>query len=316
MAAVGAISRSAALGILLAFGLFSGPAFALEFGDDASRWANDGECDDPRFSGVGMTETLRLDADILHDATDCRQAYEAGRLTPIEPETGAGAAGAPDQPVFSEEAASPLSEQSAAVDFGDDSSKWANDNECDDPRFTGAGMTTTTLLDSDIRHDATDCRKKFDAGEIALKSPGSEPAQPADPNLPKETEVIGPGTAAPTSLEESALLRLKKVYRDHELLRTCARIPGLAFETSAIDAGVQAVNRLVEDRGADHEAIRAIAIDENDPNHDTAMRALSSGSSASARDEQTRQARTLLCSMYENSLTDNIRWLSDHLASR
>ena len=57
------------------------PASAVDFGDDTSEWANDGECDDPRFAGDGMTSTTLLDSDILHDATDCRQAYEAGRLT-------------------------------------------------------------------------------------------------------------------------------------------------------------------------------------------------------------------------------------------
>ena len=30
----------------------------VDFGDDASRWANDGECDDPRFEGNGMAPAL------------------------------------------------------------------------------------------------------------------------------------------------------------------------------------------------------------------------------------------------------------------
>lgn len=54
------------------------------------------------------------------------------------------------------------------VDFGSDTSQWSNDGECDDPRFTGPGMTTMTLLEADIRADATDCKTAFDAGAITL----------------------------------------------------------------------------------------------------------------------------------------------------
>jgi hypothetical protein len=50
-----------------------------DFGDDSSRWANDGECDDPRFEGEGAAETL-LDADAYHDATDCRNLLRRGLI--------------------------------------------------------------------------------------------------------------------------------------------------------------------------------------------------------------------------------------------
>jgi hypothetical protein len=53
--------------------------------------------------------------------------------------------------------------------FGDDASQWANDRECDDPRFQGDG-SATTLLDEDRAHDATDCRALFEAGRIALRA--------------------------------------------------------------------------------------------------------------------------------------------------
>jgi hypothetical protein len=53
----------------------------LDFGDDGSKYANDGVCDDSRFEGLGMTDTGLIDADIGHDATDCRTAFEAGGLT-------------------------------------------------------------------------------------------------------------------------------------------------------------------------------------------------------------------------------------------
>lgn len=129
--------------------LFIPPAaIAVDFGNDSSRWANDGECDDPRFTGPGMTSTPLLDEDILADATDCRQAWQAGRIT-LRNQAGTGS--------------------SAGVDFGDDASMWANDGECDDPRFTGPGMTSTPLLDEDTRHDASDCRRAFEAGQIRLR---------------------------------------------------------------------------------------------------------------------------------------------------
>ena len=55
-----------------------------------------------------------------------------------------------------------------SIDFGDDSSQWARDGECDDPRFEGEGMAST-LLDGDRGHDATDCRQLFESGRIRLK---------------------------------------------------------------------------------------------------------------------------------------------------
>ena len=111
------------------------------FGDDASEWSNDGECDDPRFIGDGMTNTPLLDSDRFHDASDCRAAYEAGTIHLAPPE----------------KVVTSLSE----VDFGDDSSTWANDNECDDPRFEGPGMTTTTLLEQDRLRDASEAAVAF-----------------------------------------------------------------------------------------------------------------------------------------------------------
>lgn len=111
----------------------------VNFGDDSGDWAKDGECDDPRFRGPGSAAEL-IDADLFKDASDCRAAYEAGRVTLVE-----------------ENAATD------AVDYGDDRSEWANDGECDDPRFSGAKVAET-LLDSDIGRDATDCRAAVAAG--------------------------------------------------------------------------------------------------------------------------------------------------------
>lgn len=64
---------------VLAVGLAAAAAH-VEFGDDASRWALDGQCDDPRFEGAGTAATL-LDADVLHDATDCRILLGQGLVT-------------------------------------------------------------------------------------------------------------------------------------------------------------------------------------------------------------------------------------------
>lgn len=122
----------------------------VDFGDDASLFANDGECDDPRFAGDGMTSTTLIDSDRMHDATDCEAAWAVGELH------------------MADEALETTVDISE-VDFGDDASMFANDDECDDPRFAGKGMTETTLIESDRMHDATDCRAAYEAGLLRLK---------------------------------------------------------------------------------------------------------------------------------------------------
>lgn len=54
------------------------------------------------------------------------------------------------------------------VQFGDNSSRWAFDGECDDPRFIGPG-SATTLLAEDTFRDATDCRALFERGLVAYR---------------------------------------------------------------------------------------------------------------------------------------------------
>ncbi|WP_417579306.1 hypothetical protein [Pelagibacterium sp.] len=112
----------------------------IQFGDDSGTWANDGECDDPRFGG-------NLDSHLMADATDCREAYEAGTVT-YEDDTDNGVAVSADD-----------------IQFGDDSGNWANDGECDDPRFGGN-------LDSHLMADATDCREAFEAGDVTFLGEG------------------------------------------------------------------------------------------------------------------------------------------------
>ena len=136
-------------------------ASEIDWGDDTSEWANDGECDDPRFEGEGTASEL-LDADRMKDATDCKAAFEAGTVTLIE-DTTTPAATTQAPPA------------NADIDWGDDTSEWANDGECDDPRFEGQGVAAE-LVDADRMKDATDCRTAFETGTITLKDGASDPA--------------------------------------------------------------------------------------------------------------------------------------------
>jgi hypothetical protein len=141
------MTKAALFGLLSLLLLASQPALAaqnIDFGDDAGEYTNDGECDDPRFEGAGMTGTTLLSEDVLHDATDCQTAFDAGTLTL----RGVASDG--------------------TIDFGDDGGEYANDGECDDLRFTGSGMTATALIEDDIMHDATDCKSAYEAGKLKL----------------------------------------------------------------------------------------------------------------------------------------------------
>ena len=148
---VGSASPAAGAAVTPAAGA---PAFS--FGDDASRFSKDGECDDKRFSGPGMTSTPLLDSDVGHDATDCKSAYNQNRLTFVG-ENGGG------------QAVAHGSDDLTRIQWGDDASTYSKDGECDDKRFTGPGMTSTPLLDSDIQHDATDCRAAYAQGRLSLR---------------------------------------------------------------------------------------------------------------------------------------------------
>lgn len=53
----------------------------INYGNNSSQWAFDGECDDPRFYGPGMADTL-LEEDMGRDASDCRNAMNAGLIAP------------------------------------------------------------------------------------------------------------------------------------------------------------------------------------------------------------------------------------------
>ncbi len=138
--------------ISLAICLAAGPlaAQSTNYGDDSSEWANDNQCDDRRFVGTKMAEILNNE-DIGRDATDCREAVEAGDIS-----------------AWSALAAS-KSTQCEAIDFGDNTSEFADDDECDDIRFEGLGMASNVGPDA-LGHDANDCSRFCDAGVIAVRN--------------------------------------------------------------------------------------------------------------------------------------------------
>lgn len=64
--------------LLLSFSAINAQV-SIDFGDDSGRWADDGECDDPRFVGDGMADFLD-DSNSYRDATDCRRLFENGLI--------------------------------------------------------------------------------------------------------------------------------------------------------------------------------------------------------------------------------------------
>ncbi|MEP2737320.1 MAG: hypothetical protein ABJP34_13610 [Erythrobacter sp.] len=127
---------------------------ALEFGDDTGEFASDGECDDVRYTGDGMAEILLTDS-IGKDATDCKAAFKAGTIS------------------VSAMHAIPANDE--AIDFGDDSSDFAKDGECDDVRFVGAGSNKMIFIAEDIGHDASDCKAAFAAGKVKWQGSSATP---------------------------------------------------------------------------------------------------------------------------------------------
>ena len=143
--------------------LVDGLESGVTYGDDHSSWPNDGECDDPRFVGPGAMDTP-LAADLGHDASDCRRLHREGRIA-LHPLMG-GSQGA-STPAPSTAERSPTIDP-ATIGYGDNSSLWANDGECDDPRFTGPGVAST-LVDADLGADANDCRRAVEQGRARLR---------------------------------------------------------------------------------------------------------------------------------------------------
>jgi putative peptidoglycan lipid II flippase len=114
---------------------------------------------DPRTPVGKAALSMLLFEDIGRDANDCRAAWDRGDL------------------FLRDIVTDPLVIDGVA--FGVDSGRYANDGECDVPRFEGAGMTTTPLLDEDIRADASDCSQAWRAGTIRLRD-AAPPAPTTD----------------------------------------------------------------------------------------------------------------------------------------
>ena len=105
----------------------------IEWGDDAGEYANDQACDDARFHEDGDDWNYQREH-VLHDATDCRSLYDEGSIT-----------------LF--------------VDFGNNSGEYADDDTCDDNRFTGEGRSILTT-DSHVRRDSADCIAAYQQGRL------------------------------------------------------------------------------------------------------------------------------------------------------
>lgn len=105
----------------------------IEWGDDSGSYANDNACDDARFHEDGDDWTYQRNH-VLHDATDCRTLYDAGTITMY-------------------------------LHFGNNSGEYADDNTCDDNRFTGEGRSILTT-DSHVKRDSADCIAAYQQGRL------------------------------------------------------------------------------------------------------------------------------------------------------
>lgn len=107
---------------------------SIDWGDDSGIYANDGACDDARFHGNGDDFSYKRQH-VLADATDCRASYADGSIK-------------------------------LELDFGNNSGVYANDDTCDDNRFTGSGRSVLTS-DSHVKRDSVDCIAAYRAGTIS-----------------------------------------------------------------------------------------------------------------------------------------------------
>ena len=137
------------LAISTAAGLVANPAIGqqkveeVEFGINNLLVAYDGECDDPRFRGPGMSSAPNPDF-AFQDAADCRSASKRSKIWPSTADTG-------------------------DLEFGEDSLVGsandgyvgsANDGYCDDPSFEGPGMAERLNPDN-VAKDASDCKRAY-----------------------------------------------------------------------------------------------------------------------------------------------------------
>lgn len=126
----------------------------IDLGNDNGEFAMDGQCDDVRFIGAGMSAVLLTDS-IGKDASDCMAAFHEGTVSPSPMHL---------PPV-----------DDASIIFGDDSSAFANDGECDDIRFVGSHSNKAVYIVDDIGGDASDCRAGFEAGLLKWQGSSATP---------------------------------------------------------------------------------------------------------------------------------------------
>ena len=150
--------RRAIFLFVLAFPLSATSTLAIDFGDNSGTFPFDGECDDLRFSGPGASGTDSA-TNLMRDAYDCREQYNSGNIyINNNIEISEPTYSSSDDDAF-------YDTEWEESDFGDNSSEWAYNGECDDPRFEGWGMADI-LVEDDARADAFDCFTLFSQGDI------------------------------------------------------------------------------------------------------------------------------------------------------
>lgn len=123
---------------------------AINYGDNSSAFANDDQCDDPRFTGPGTAPNLDWTS-AGADADDCRASVANGGR-------------------YWFDATSILIPDCSAVDFGENNSVWADDGSCDDPRFFNpAKLESSILMQDDLKQDAADCLKTCKSGQLYVR---------------------------------------------------------------------------------------------------------------------------------------------------
>ncbi len=127
---------------------------SLELGDDTGEFAKDGECDDIRFTGKGMSEVLLTDS-IGKDASDCGEALKAETVS-VDPMHAVPSDASP-------------------INFGDDTSQFARDGQCDDIRFAGSNAAEMVFIAEDVGRDASDCEAAFEAGSVKWQGSTATP---------------------------------------------------------------------------------------------------------------------------------------------
>ncbi len=120
----------------------------IDFGDDLSTWANDGECDDSRFAGEGMANSV-VDSDLYHDATDCSTLYVAGGVT--------------------------FTESSVSTSTGSESGPTRGSLDASDPTLSGYGYADTYTFDGSAGATAViDLRSANFDTYLQVRSPSGE----------------------------------------------------------------------------------------------------------------------------------------------